>query len=201
MLWYFDKTLYNIWQRDLLASAYFQNWIFWRFSCKISWFLQQTSGFLLNLGNNGFVSFNLQGANKPQSVCFFKYTICNIGLRISSHIDSDNKNFNRSTKLYFTHYSCAVIILFNTGLYKSAFSIYSFGKLVFVSFWAFLCFLSVMCRIWCNLHKHLYDYFLSTLCFCSQKLERIYKNRSRHRRLSKLLIKNMPPENFWAFEF
>ena len=36
-----------------------------------------------------------------------------------------------ATKLYFTHYSCVVIILFNTGLYKSAFSISSFGKLVF----------------------------------------------------------------------
>ena len=27
-----------------------------------------------------------------------------------------------ATKLYFTHYSCVVIILFNTGSYKSAFS-------------------------------------------------------------------------------
>ena len=31
----------------------------------------------------------------------------------------------------FTHYSCVVIILFNTGLYKSVFSTYSFGKLFF----------------------------------------------------------------------
>ena len=82
MLWYFDKKLYNIWQRDLLASACFQNWIFWRFSCKISRFLQQTPDSLLNLPwkQNGFVSVNLQCANKPQSVCFFKYKICNIGL-------------------------------------------------------------------------------------------------------------------------
>ena len=58
-----------------------------------------------------------------------------------------------ATKLYFTHYLCAVIILFSTGLYKPAFSTYSFGKLVFASFWAFLCFLPVMYWIWCYLHK------------------------------------------------
>ena len=53
-----------------------------------------------------------------------------------------------ATKLYFTHYSCVVIILFNTGSYKSAFSTISFGKLVF-------CFsaLSALCRIRCILHK------------------------------------------------
>ena len=39
--------------------------------------------------------------------------------------------FKGATKLYFTHYSCGVIILYNTGLEKSAFSPYSFGKLVF----------------------------------------------------------------------
>ena len=33
-----------------------------------------------------------------------------------------------ATKLYFMHYSCVVIILFSTGLCKSAFSTYSFGK-------------------------------------------------------------------------
>ena len=32
-------------------------------------------------------------------------------------------------KLCFTHYSCVVIILFNTGLYKSAVSTYFFAKL------------------------------------------------------------------------
>ena len=33
-----------------------------------------------------------------------------------------------ATKLYFTHYSYVVIILFSTGLYKSAFSTDSFGN-------------------------------------------------------------------------
>ena len=36
-----------------------------------------------------------------------------------------------ATKLYFTYYSCVVVILFNTSLYKSVFSTYSFEKLVF----------------------------------------------------------------------
>ena len=36
-----------------------------------------------------------------------------------------------ATKSYFTHYSCVVIILFNTGLCRSAFSTIYFGKLVF----------------------------------------------------------------------
>ena len=34
-------------------------------------------------------------------------------------------------KSYFTHYSCVVIILFNTALCRSAFSTVSFTKLVF----------------------------------------------------------------------
>ena len=42
------------------------------------------------------------------------------------------------TKLHCTHYSCEVIILFNTSLHKSAFSNDSFGKLVFFVFLRFL---------------------------------------------------------------
>ena len=39
--------------------------------------------------------------------------------------------FKRATKLYCMHYSCMVIVLFNTALCMSAFSIVSFRKLVF----------------------------------------------------------------------
>ena len=39
--------------------------------------------------------------------------------------------FKETTKSYFTHYSCVVIILFNTGLCRSTFSTISFGKLFF----------------------------------------------------------------------
>ena len=52
--------------------------------------------------------------------------------------------FKGATKLYFTHYSCVVIILFNMGLYKSVFSMDSFGKLVFLSFRAF-CVFRLLC--------------------------------------------------------
>ena len=38
---------------------------------------------------------------------------------------------------HFTHYSCLVFILFNTGSCKSAFSTDFFGKLAFLSFCAF----------------------------------------------------------------
>ena len=87
-----------------------------------------------------------------------------------------------ATKLYFTHYSCTVIILFNTGLYKSAFSIYSFGKLVFVAFCLLgiefdVIFINFVTFVWL-LFIIYYDYYcLSTLCFSSQQLETIYKNR------------------------
>ena len=42
-----------------------------------------------------------------------------------------------ATKSYFTHYSCVVIVLFNTALCRSSFSTVSFIKLVFLSFCAF----------------------------------------------------------------
>ena len=35
-----------------------------------------------------------------------------------------------AAKLYFMYYSCVVIILLNTELYKSAFPIYSFKNLI-----------------------------------------------------------------------
>ena len=56
--------------------------------------------------------------------------------------------FKGATKLYFMHCSYEVIILFNTGLYKSGFATVFFGKLFFV--FLRLCFLPVMCRIFVN---------------------------------------------------
>ena len=55
--------------------------------------------------------------------------------------------FKRAMKLYFTHYLCAVIILFNKGLHKPVFSTDSFGKLVFLSFCSFLCFLHAVSNL------------------------------------------------------
>ena len=48
------------------------------------------------------------------------------------------KSFKGVTKLYLTHCSCVAIILFNRGLYKSLFSTYPFGKLVFCLFAIFV---------------------------------------------------------------
>ena len=44
---------------------------------------------------------------------------------------------------------------FSTRVYQSAFSTYSFGKIVFLLFffWHFLCFLPVLCQILYNIHK------------------------------------------------
>ena len=57
------------------------------------------------------------------------------------------------TKFYFMHYSHVVFILLGTGLYKSAFSTYSFRKrgfrlsVFFVFFWSVLCFeFDVICK-------------------------------------------------------
>ena len=79
------------------------------------------------------------------------------------------------TKLYSTHYSCVVIILFNSSC-KSAFCTDSFGKLAFLSFWAFCVFCllcikfdvsfltlhnnylhSTTCQVLCVFFSHLFD--------------------------------------------
>ena len=41
--------------------------------------------------------------------------------------------FKAATKLHFINYSHAVIVLSSAGLYKSAFSIYSFGETRFLA--------------------------------------------------------------------
>ena len=49
-------------------------------------------------------------------------------------------DFKGALNMYFTHYSCAVIILLNTGLYKSAFSTCSLRKPTFLFFCHFCAF-------------------------------------------------------------
>ena len=56
---------------------------------------------------------------------------------------SASKYFKGATKLYFAYYSCMVIIFYNTGVYKSAFFTYYYGKLVF-RFSVFYVFMSVL---------------------------------------------------------
>ena len=84
------------------------------------------------------ICFNLMISNK----------LCNIVslYRSPSQNRDEFENFIKgATKLYFTHYSCVVFILINTGLCKSAFSTDFFGKLVFYRFALFVfsaCFVS-----------------------------------------------------------
>ena len=65
-----------------------------------------------------------------------------------------NTFFKGATKLHFTDYSRVVIILFSTGLYKSAFSTYSFGKITFLSFCVLVFHVSI-------------SLVFSLYCFCS----------------------------------
>ena len=51
--------------------------------------------------------------------------------------------YKGALKWYFMNYSSVVIILLNTGLYKSLFSVISFGKQVF-HLYEFFCFLSAV---------------------------------------------------------
>ena len=85
------------------------------------------------------------------------------------------------TKLYFTRYSCVVIILLIVGLRKSPFFICSFGKLVFLSLCALF---SVLFQIRCNLVKLcnifiiiVCIYVTGALCFLSHLLETICKSK------------------------
>ena len=85
--------------------------------------------------------------------------------------------FKGATKLYFTHYSCVVIILFNTGLCSSAFSTISFWKLVFCLFVLSVFFVWVKCfepRHFCNHHLKRSNYYVI--------LFSLYKNSRRSQR-------------------
>ena len=84
-----------------------------------------------------------------------------------------------ATKLYFTHYSCAVIILYNAGLYKSAFSTYLFKKLVVLSFCTF-------CAYFFCVELDVIVLTVYIACVIKIRLQ--------------LLIKNMPPGSFWVLK-
>ena len=86
--------------------------------------------------------------------CFFWHELIFFQKVYSANSITEELLLKGAKELYFTYYSCVVIILLNTGLYKSAFSTNSFRKLIFLSFCAFcLCFLLALCRLRFNLHK------------------------------------------------
>ena len=76
------------------------------------------------------------------------------GLYVIIQSNPLNITFKGSTKLYFIHYLHVVIVLFSTGLYKSVFSVYSFGKLTFClsMFWFFM--------FLCKKRKNLFSSFI-----------------------------------------
>ena len=53
---------------------------------------------------------------------FIKKNVTQLEIKIS--LENLTSKFKGSTKLYFMHYSCVVIILLNTSLDKFAFSTY-----------------------------------------------------------------------------
>ena len=107
--------------------------------------------------------------------------------------------FKGASKFYFAHYSCVVIIVFNTGLYKSAFSLYFSRKLVLR-----LCMFSVF-----SIRSHLYRLYNICIIFdyigvrWSVTLVLLYKSYfSKHKnpfikiRLW-VLVNNVLPERFF----
>ena len=93
-----------------------------------------------------------------------------------------SKTLKGASKLYFTHYSCAVFIMFNTGLYRSAFSTYLFEKPVVLSFCAVCVYF--FCVEFDVIFLTLYNvciiivYRVRVRCFCSHLLEVICKNKN-----------------------
>ena len=76
------------------------------------------------------------------------------------------QEFKGAAKLYFTHYVCVVIILFNTGWFKPVTSTYFFAKLLSHTLLCLFCFF----EFWCRLNKtskcHLWfcSYFIKAIC-------------------------------------
>ena len=83
------------------------------------------------------VNKNFKFKDTHREKLFYSIRYKNGCLAASDLFHMFTQSIKGATKLYFAHYSCAVIILFIMGLYKSAFSTDSFGNLVF----AFLGFL------------------------------------------------------------
>ena len=93
-------------------------------------------------------------------------------------------------KLYFTHYSCVVIILFNTGLQKYAFSTDSFGFFLESSFFGIFLRFFALYRIGFNV---IFTNFITFALHNNQCLQKyqvlcvfslISKKRSCHKHLS-----------------
>ena len=98
-------------------------------------------------------------------------------------------NIKGDTKLYFTHYSCVVIILFNTGLCRSAFSTISFRKLV-VYLSVLPVFFALSQMFWTKILKYVLSWFKMSNWY-EVFFSLCKSSRSSHRRCSikKLVLK------------
>ena len=109
------------------------------------------------------------------------------------------KYFKGAIKLYFMRLSRVVIILLNAGLSRSAFSSYSFRKLVVVAFLCFLCFLLVLYfefngTICINI------IYISSKCFMLSFFTLLFvKTKTYYKKSIITYSKIMLPERIWAF--
>ena len=89
-----------------------------------------------------FLKFCIKFPVKQANFCRLSVLVCRSAANQTAKLPAFLKNFKRlralrvkgAAKLCFTYYSCVVSILFGTGLHKSAFSTYFFGKTRFSSF-------------------------------------------------------------------
>ena len=124
---------------------------------------------------------NLYGWVRITAKCFYFFSALNLIIIILKPRNSKIFSvilFKGATKLQFTHYSCAVSILLNKSLYKSAFSTYIFGKLVALPFCTFcVYFFCVKFDVIFLKFYNIIIYIVRVRCFCSHLIEAICKNR------------------------
>ena len=102
--------------------------------------------------------------------------------------------FKGATKLYFTYHSCVVIIFYNMGLSKSAFSTYFFWKIIFRLSVIYVLFAGCDVSIQCLIYR-IYNIFIIivyiSVIWLAVMLEHIYLH------FWHILVKNILPERLW----
>ena len=81
--------------------------------------------------NDFWRGHTLSSIKNSKSVSVYDFSFLNLLLKSIFYQFKIIEFLKGATSLFFTHYSCVAVILFNTGLYMSALSTFSFGKLVF----------------------------------------------------------------------
>ena len=97
-------------------------------------------------------------------------------------------------KSYYKQYSCVVIVLFNTALWRSEFSTVSFRKLVF---FVFLCFLWIKTL---KFASSCYVILISNFVLTLYKKTHLFINKKAIYKSSTVLCKNILSDMFWVFQ-